>query len=114
MIRRIAVAFAACGLLSMAAAAQQDAGVSGKVRTDSATSKTTAKISGRVSNDGKTFADTEGVVWSVINSDAVAENLGGHVVLRARLDSGKHEIEVVSVRIDTVAAARLHDAAFRR
>jgi len=72
-------------------------------------------LTGRVTANGKSLiTDKDGLVWNITNPDALADTVGIHVVVRAVVDAVNHAIEVMAVRIDTAAAARLHDAAFRR
>lgn len=115
MAKRIAMTFAVYTFAAITAAAQQATPSAGSSPSSRTTGSTTGvNISGRFSDDGKTLVDSRGVTWSIINADAVGENIGVHVVVRGRVDAGKREIEVNSVRIDTSAGARLHDVAFRK
>ena len=97
MIKRIAVAFAAVVLLTTMASAQtpNSSGTSNSASTSRETSKKTASFSGRVSADGKTLtAEIDGVVWSFVNPDALADNAGARVVVRGYVDATNHKIEV--------------------
>jgi hypothetical protein len=117
MKKRIVVAFAVVVALAMTAAAQQAACGGSKDRAAKASDapKKPVSLSGHVSKDGKAFvAEGDSTAWSVENPDALAESLGARVIVRANLDIAKHAMEVIAVRIDTVAGARLQDAAFRR
>lgn len=117
MKKRLAVALTAIAIVAMTTAAQQTACGGSKERATKAsdTSKKPVSLSGRVSKDGKAFVVAgDGTAWSVENPDALIESLGARVIVRANLDAAKHAMEVIAVRIDTVAAARLQDAAFRR
>ncbi len=113
MAKRFAVAFAAVLFMALASAAQ-----SAKQPGTAESSLMSAKpvtISGAVGADGKTFATANGkIVWAVANPEALLDNIGEHVSIRALIDAAKHEIQVTAVRIDPTAGARLHDAAFRR
>lgn len=118
MTKRIAVAIAALLIMSAMAVAQQ--ATSAQTSKDSAptslaTSKKLVSLSGRVSDDGKTLVTAvDGVAWMVANPEELADNFGARVVVRGHVDAANHQIEVVSVRVDTVAGARLQDVAFRR
>lgn len=112
MTKRIAVTFAVALMVAMVASAQKP---KDGAATPPEMSKKTVSLSGRVSTDGKTLVtESDGVVWTFVNPDALAENAGARVVVRGYVNATAHEIEVTSVRIDTVAGARLHDAAFHR
>lgn len=113
MAKRLTVVFGAVLFLAMSAFAQQT-----KQETATASSPSSRQLvtfSGKVSDDGKTFVNgRDKTVWKVMNPEAVVDNLGGHVSIRAAVDTVTHEIVVTSVQIDRVLSARLRDAAFRR
>lgn len=115
--KRIAVTVAAFVFVAAGLAAQESAPGT-KATNDSASSaqaQKTTKVSGRISDDGKTCVeDRSNAVWKIANPDAVEDAAGMHVIVRAHLSGGSHEMEVVFVRIDGAAGARLQDAAFRR
>ena len=113
MTRQIIAAFAAVLLFATAGAAQQPKHQSAANSSDIARKLVT--ISGTVGSAGKTFAiANDKTVWAVTNPEALLDNIGDRVSLRALVDAARHEIEVFSVGIDLAAAARLRDAAFRR
>jgi hypothetical protein len=97
----------------MASVAQQ---VKPQASADSSeVSKKLVTFSGKVGEDGKTFVTAKDkTVWTVINPEALLDNLDVHVRIRARVDALKHEILVTAVEIDPTVGARLADAAFRR
>jgi hypothetical protein len=115
MTKRIVILFAAVMFLAMTAAAQESKPSDNSKSATSATTKKLVSIAGRIADDGKTFvADGNGVVWKILNPSMLEGDLGTHVVINAVVDAMNHAIEITAVRINTAAAARLRDAAFRR
>lgn len=70
---------------------------------------------GKVGAQGKTLAgDGENTAWIVSNPELLRDSIGMLVRIRARVDSRKHELQVLAVRIERLPHARLDDSAFRR
>lgn len=113
MTQQIIAAIGAVLLLAASGAAQQPKRES--PANSSEISRKLVTISGRVGAAGKTFEImNDKTQWTVKNPEVLLDNIGDRVRLRALVDAASHEIQVISVGIDLAAAARLHDAAFRR
>jgi hypothetical protein len=113
MAKRLAILLGSMALMVMTAAAQNLKQHTPTDPSDSA--KKLVTISGLVGPDGKTFVASAGkIVWTVIDPEALLDDVGQQVRIRARIDATKHEIQVTSVRIDPTVGARMNDAAFRR
>jgi hypothetical protein len=113
MSNRFAVLLGSVLLTVMTAAAQNLKQQSPANPPDSVMKLVT--ISGLVGPDGKTFTAVPGkTVWTVVNPEALLDDVGAQVRVRARIDANNREIQVTSVRIDPAAGARMDDAAFRR
>jgi hypothetical protein len=76
----------------------QDSMRPGGANADTAVKATT--IAGTISEDGKTFvSDKDNKTWTISNPDAVKGHEGHHVALKARVDSSKGEVDVVSLKM---------------
>jgi hypothetical protein len=80
-------------------------------------SKKLTSLSGKVGSDGKTLmTDKDNRIWMVSNPEALSGVDGGHVKVKAFVDTAQSQIRIVSVSAiaEEPTGVRLHDAAFRR
>jgi hypothetical protein len=77
----------------------------------------TTSLSGKVGIDGKTLtADKDSRIWMVSNPEALSAADGRHVRVRAHLDTGQNQIQIVSVAAlaEERTGINYGDAAFRK
>ena len=80
-------------------------------------SKKLASLSGKVASVGKTLtADKDSKIWTVSNPEALSGVDGGHVKVKALVDTARSQIRIVSVSAiaEEPGGVGLRDAAFRR
>lgn len=64
------------------------------------TTSKSMNVPGKISQDGETFvSDADGKTWTIANPDAIKGHEGHHVVLQAKLNEGKNEVKVLSVKM---------------
>jgi hypothetical protein len=102
MRKMLTILFALGVLTSLSLIAQdsasQDTMKQGTASADSSMKATT--IPGKISEDGKTFvSDKDSKTWTISNPDAVKGHEGHHVALKAHVDAGKNEVDVVSLKM---------------
>ena len=97
MRKLITLLFALC-LLGCFSLVAQDAMKQDTMKTDAAAKATS--ITGKISDDGKTFvSDKDNKSYTISNPDAVKGHEGHHVVLKARVEADKNEVDVVSLKV---------------
>ena len=114
-MKKLLVPFAAVLLFSVSSIPQS---VQGQEKKNPETmSKKALRISGTVDQDGHVLvSDKDSKTWKVVNSDALKDNEGRHVTVKARVDADTSEIYITSVKKATPpgASIKLDDSAFRR
>jgi hypothetical protein len=111
MRKQVAAAFALVLLLTI----PSRAGQSEQKPAADHVSRKLVTIHGRVGADGKILTSENGkAVWTVANPEALIDNIGDHVSVRAHVDLAAHEIRIATVRLEPTCGALLADAAFHR
>jgi hypothetical protein len=104
MRKLMSIFFALSLLMSFSVLAQdttkQDSTAKSDTSAKTDTSTKAVSVAGKISDDGKTFtSDKDGKSWAINNPDAVKGHEGHHVTLKAHVDSGKNEVQVVSLKM---------------
>lgn|SRR5262249_28981698 len=93
----------ALGLVMSLLALAQDTGKAAQATQETTKAKKASTkavtVSGKVTADGKTFVDKDNKSWTVTNQEALKGHEGHEVTLKAREDTAKNEIHVVSVKM---------------
>lgn len=101
-MRKLCTMLFALSLLTSVGVIAQDTSQD-TMKQGSASTDTTMKAStimGTISDDGKTFvSDKDSKTWTIANPDAVKGHEGHHVALKAHVDAGKDEVDVVSLKM---------------